>query len=80
MMIFLYVYVTDSSCADVCGSVDWRCSSSETGTGVGDDEQPRGDGNVPPRVQDAAATATHAAGWIPTKGHGDSDGEVVGGE
>lgn len=73
-MTFLYDYVTDSSCADVCGGVDWRCSSSET------DVQPRGDENVPPREQDVAASADHAAGWKPTMGHEDNDGEVVGGE
>lgn len=77
MMSFLYGYVTDSSCADVCGSVDWRCSSS--GTGV--DVQPRGDGDVLPRVPDIAASATHdAAAWKPTRGHEANDGEVVGGE
>lgn len=78
MMKFLYGYVTDSSCADVCGSVDIRCSSSETGPGTGVDVQPRGDGDVPSREQDVAASATHdAAAWIPTR---DNEGEVVGGD
>lgn len=74
MMTFLYVYVTDSSCADVCGSVDWRCSSSETD--AGEYVLPREDGDVPPRVPEIAASATQAAGWKPTMGHG----EVVGDE
>lgn len=73
-MTFLYVYVTDSSCTDVCGSVNWRCSSSETG--VGEYVQPKEDGDVLPR--DAASAIHDAADWIPTKVHGANEGEVVG--
>lgn len=72
-------YVTGSCCADVCGGVDWRCSSSGPGTGVGDDVQPKEDGDAPPRVRDAAS-ANHAAAWIPTRVHAANDGEVVGDE
>lgn len=78
MMTFLYVYVTDSSCADVCGSVGWRCSSSGTGE---ENVQPSEGGDDLPKVPDISASATHdAAAWKPTRGHVANDGEVVSGE